>query len=65
MPGEVRSDAMNGVGLVRPPGSRLAEGIVTHISRTPVDLGVAQAQHAAYADVLPASGWMIRGGPRG
>ena len=54
---------MNGVGLVRPPGGRLAEGIVTHISRTPVDVAVARAQHAAYAEALAASGWMIRRHP--
>ena len=51
---------MNGTGLVRRPGSRLAEGIVTHISRTPVDVAVARAQHAAYAGALAASGWTIR-----
>jgi hypothetical protein len=29
---------MNGTGLVRCPSSKLAEGIVTHISRTTVDV---------------------------
>ena len=51
---------MNGIGLVRRPSSRLAEGIVTHISRASVDVGVARAQHDAYVDALAASGWMIR-----
>ena len=51
---------MNGTGLVRRPGSRLAEGIVTHISRTPVDVALARAQHAAYASALAAGGWVIR-----
>jgi dimethylargininase len=51
---------MNGTALVRAPSSRLAEGIVTHISRRPVDVGLAQAQHAAYVDALAASGWTIR-----
>jgi dimethylargininase len=51
---------MNGTGLVRDPSSRLAEGIVTHISRTQVDVALARAQHAAYADALAASGWTIR-----
>jgi dimethylargininase len=51
---------VNGTGLVRRPSSRLAEGIVTYISRTPVDVALAQAQHAAYAGALGASGWMIR-----
>ena len=54
---------MNGTGLVRAPSSRLAEGIVTHISRTPVDVALARAQHAAYADALTASGWKIRQAP--
>ena len=43
---------MNGTALVRAPSSRLAEGIVTHIRRTPVDVARARAQHAAYADAL-------------
>jgi len=51
---------VNGTALVRVPSSRLAEGIVTHISRTPVDVALARAQHAAYADALAASGWMIQ-----
>src|ERR1700760_5016322 len=51
---------MNGTGLVRDPSSRLAEGIVTHISRTQVDVALARAQHAAYAEALAASGWTIR-----
>jgi dimethylargininase len=50
---------MNGTSLVRPPSSRLAEGIVTHISRTPVDAALALAQHAAYADALAANGWKV------
>jgi dimethylargininase len=50
---------MNGTGLVRDPSSRLADGIVTHISRTEVDVALARAQHAAYADALAASGWTI------
>ena len=32
---------MNGTVLVRPPSSKLAEGIVTHMSRTPVDVALA------------------------
>ncbi len=51
---------MNGTVLVRPPASRLADGIVTHISRTSVDVALARAQHAGYADALAASGWVIR-----
>jgi hypothetical protein len=56
------ANLMNGTGLVRRPSSRLAEGIVTHVSRTSVDVGVARAQHEAYADALAASGWMVQQG---
>ncbi len=51
---------MNSTGLVRPPSSRLAEGIVTHISRTAVDVDLARAQHTAYAEALAAGGWTVR-----
>jgi dimethylargininase len=50
----------NGTALVRAPSSRLAEGIVTHIERTPVDVALARTQHAAYAGALQASGWQIQ-----
>jgi dimethylargininase len=46
--------------LVRRPSGRLAEGIVTYASRTPVDVALAQAQHAAYADALAANGWTVK-----
>src|SRR5215469_3410930 len=59
-PGRVRERPVNGTVLVRAPSSRLAEGIVTHISRAPVDVALASAQHAGYADALAASGWTIR-----
>jgi dimethylargininase len=49
--------------LVREPSSMLAEGIVTHISRTPVDVALARVQHAAYVDALAASGWMVEHAP--
>jgi dimethylargininase len=45
--------------MVRPPSSRLAEGIVTHISRTTVDMELARTQHAAYASALAGSGWQV------
>ena len=54
---------MNGTVLVRGPSSRLTEGIVTHLSRAPVDVALARAQHAAYAAALAACGWMIRQAP--
>ena len=50
---------MNGTVLVRAPSSRLAEGIVTHLRRVPVDVALARAQHAAYTGALAACGWMI------
>jgi dimethylargininase len=51
---------VNGTALVRAPSSRLAEGIVTHIRRAPVDVALARAQHAAYASALAASGWQVQ-----
>ncbi|MGP7997815.1 MAG: dimethylargininase [Streptosporangiaceae bacterium] len=54
---------MNGTVLVRAPSSKLAEGIVTHIRRSPVDVALARGQHAAYADALAACGWMIMQAP--
>src|ERR1700748_2396940 len=53
-PGNV--GAVNGTSLIRPPSSRLAEGIVTHLGRTAVDVALARIQPAAYADALTASG---------
>ena len=49
-----------GVALVRPPSDRLAEGIVTHVQRRPVDLTLARRQHEAYRDALSAAGWTVR-----
>jgi dimethylargininase len=62
-PGQVRERSVNGTVLVRGPSSRLAEGIVTHLSRAPVDVALARAQHAAYAGALAACGWMIQQAP--
>jgi dimethylargininase len=50
---------MNGTSVVRPPSSRLAEGIVTHVGRTDVDVDLARTQHAAYVGALERSGWAI------
>jgi dimethylargininase len=49
----------SGVALVREPSSRLAEGIVTHIDRRPVDTALAQRQHAAYRAALVGAGWQL------
>jgi len=48
---------MSRLALVRPPSPRLADGIVTHIERTPVDVHLAMQQWRAYVDVLEANGW--------
>jgi dimethylargininase len=48
-----------GIALVRRPSPRLAEGIVTHIERTPVDVALAQRQHEAYLEALTAHGWRV------
>ena len=54
---------MNGTVLVRAPSGRLAEGIVTYIGRTAVDVALARAQHAAYAEALLASDWLVEQAP--
>jgi len=42
--------------LVRPPGPRLADGLVTHIERVPVDVEVATKQWRGYVDALEGNG---------
>ena len=48
------------VALVRPPCARLAEGIVTHIDRQPVDLPKAIEQWSEYVGALERHGWEVR-----
>jgi dimethylargininase len=43
--------------LVRRPSPRLADGLVTHIERQPVDLELARAQWAGYVAALRDAGW--------
>jgi dimethylargininase len=43
--------------LVRRPSSRLADGIVTHIERSPIDTDLAVRQWQAYVDALRTHGW--------
>jgi dimethylargininase len=43
--------------LVRRPGPRLAEGLVTHIARSPIDLEAALAQWLGYVEALEQCGW--------
>jgi len=45
------------MALIRRPGPRLDEGLVTHIDRTPVDLGRAQEQWDGYVAALHANDW--------
>lgn len=42
---------------MRPPSPRLAEGIVTHVPRNPVDVALARRQWEAYVEALDRSGW--------
>lgn len=48
------------IALVRRPGPRLDEGIVTFGDRRPVDLGRALDQWSAYVEALAGAGWDIR-----
>ncbi|MEP9364485.1 dimethylargininase [Nocardioides sp. CN2-186] len=43
--------------LVRRPGPRLADGLLTHIDRVTVDEALAERQWAAYVEALQAEGW--------
>lgn len=43
--------------LVRRPGARLAEGLVTHIERSEVDVDLALEQWQGYVDALQSAGW--------
>ncbi len=45
--------------LVRRPSPRLADGLVTHIDRSPVDVGLAVRQWEDYVGVLRDAGWGI------
>jgi len=43
--------------LVRPPSGRLADGLVTHVERQPIDLDLAREQWQSYVDALTSTGW--------
>ena len=47
------------IALVRRPSQRLAEGIVTHIERSPVDVELAVQQWQKYVDVLLEHRWEV------
>jgi len=43
--------------LIRRPGPRLAEGLVTHLEKASIDLDLALQQWEAYAGCLRSAGW--------
>ena len=45
--------------LVRPPSPLLADGLLTHIDRSPVDAGLARRQWDDYVAALSAEGWEL------
>lgn len=47
--------------LVRRPGPRLAEGLITHIERQSVDVALATRQWDDYVDALQRNGWQTIG----
>ncbi len=47
------------LALVRRPSSRLAEGLVTHIERSPVDVELARRQWQQYVDTLLEHRWEV------
>ncbi|MDN5895129.1 MAG: N(G),N(G)-dimethylarginine dimethylaminohydrolase [Nocardioides sp.] len=48
---------MNRRALVRRPSPRLAEGLLTHIDRIPIDIDLALQQWNGYVAALHAEGW--------
>jgi len=47
------------IALVRRTSSRLAEGLLTHIERQPVDIDLARSQWESYVDALRLVGWQV------
>ena len=45
--------------IVRTPSTRLADGLVTHIERQPVDLDLARRQWTDYVGTLSDHGWRV------
>ncbi len=43
--------------LIRRPSPRLADGLVTHIDRSPIDIDLAGRQWAGYVSALTDAGW--------
>lgn len=51
---------MSRIALVRRPVARLAEGVVEHIERVPVDVERAMEQWTGYVAGLAGAGWDVR-----
>lgn len=47
------------LALVRRPGPLLADGLVTHQQRVPIDVDLALRQWSAYVETLSDAGWSI------
>lgn len=45
------------VALIRRPGPRLADGLVTHLEKQDINLSLAHSQWEAYAECLRSAGW--------
>ena len=43
--------------LVRPPSPHLADGLLTHLERVPVDIDLARRQWDGYVEALTGAGW--------
>ena len=50
---------MNNRALVRRPGPRLADGLLTHRARQSVDVALAQRQWEGYAAAMESAGWEL------
>jgi dimethylargininase len=48
------------IALVRRPSPRLADGLLTHIERRPVDYGTAVRQWEGYVQALADADWSVR-----
>jgi dimethylargininase len=53
------AQAADVTAFVRRPGPRLADGLVTHIARSAIDLDRAIEQWTMYAQALADSGWSV------
>jgi len=55
----VQDGAVQKRALVRRPGPRLDEGLLTHLQRSPVDVQLAQRQWLGYVEAMQAEGWQV------